>query len=63
MKKAAREQGDGAVINGNAGRHPANATGEGSRDRIIAFFIITPFRLTASGQKTHRVFVQRKDRL
>jgi hypothetical protein len=36
LNKAVREQGDGAVIHGNAGRHPANATGEGSRDRIIA---------------------------
>ncbi|MDR2743009.1 MAG: helix-turn-helix domain-containing protein, partial [Treponema sp.] len=36
LKKAVREQGDGAVKHGNAGRHPANATDEGIRDRIIA---------------------------
>ena len=29
LKRAVREQGDGAVIHGNAGRHPANVTGEG----------------------------------
>jgi hypothetical protein len=31
-----QEQGDGAVIHGNAGRHPANATDEGIRKKIIA---------------------------
>jgi hypothetical protein len=36
LKKAVREQGDGAVIHGNAGRHPVNATDEGIRKRIIA---------------------------
>ena len=36
LKKAVREQGDGAVIHGNAGRHPANVTGEGIREKILA---------------------------
>jgi transposase len=36
LKKAVREEGDGAVIHGNAGRHPANATDEGIRKKIIA---------------------------
>jgi transposase len=36
LKKAVREQGDGAVIHGNAGRHPANATDEAIRAKIIA---------------------------
>jgi transposase len=31
-----REQGDGAVIHGNAGRHPANVTDEAIREKIIA---------------------------
>jgi hypothetical protein len=31
-----REQGDGAVIHGRAGRHPANATDEGLRKKIVA---------------------------
>ena len=36
LKKAVREQGDGAVIHGNAGRHPVNATDEAIRKKIIA---------------------------
>jgi hypothetical protein len=36
LKKAVREQGDGAVIHGNAGRHPVNATGEKIREKITA---------------------------
>jgi transposase len=36
LKQAVREQGDGAVIHGNAGRHPANVTDEGIRKKIIA---------------------------
>jgi transposase len=36
LKKAVREQGEGTVIHGNAGRHPANATDEGIRKQIIA---------------------------
>jgi transposase len=36
MKKAVREQGDGAVIHGNSGRHPANVTSEAVREKIIA---------------------------
>lgn len=36
LKRAVREQGDGAVIHGNAGRHPANVTGEGIREKIPA---------------------------
>jgi transposase len=36
LKQAVREQGDVAVIHGNAGRHPANATDEGIWNRIIA---------------------------
>jgi transposase len=35
LKKAVREQGDGAVIHGNSGRHPANVTGERIRTKII----------------------------
>jgi transposase len=36
LKKAVREQGDGAVIHGNSGRHPAHVTGEAIRAKIIA---------------------------
>ncbi|MDR0706544.1 MAG: helix-turn-helix domain-containing protein [Treponema sp.] len=36
LKKAVREQGDGAVVSGNAGRHPANVIDEGVRKKIIA---------------------------
>jgi transposase len=36
LKKTVREQGDGAVIHGNAGRHPANVTGERIREKILA---------------------------
>jgi transposase len=36
LKKAVREQGDGAVIHGNSGRHPANLTDEAIRTKIIA---------------------------
>jgi hypothetical protein len=36
LKKAAREQGEGAVIHGNAGRHPDRAADEGIRKKIIA---------------------------
>jgi transposase len=36
LKKAVREQGDGAVIHGNSGRHPANVTDERIREKIIA---------------------------
>ena len=36
LKKAVREQGDGAVIHGNSGRHPANVTDEAIRAKIIA---------------------------
>jgi hypothetical protein len=36
LKKAVREQGYGAVIHGNSGRHPANVTGEAIRAKIIA---------------------------
>jgi transposase len=36
LKKAVREQGDGAVIHGNSRRHPANATDEAIRAKIIA---------------------------
>jgi transposase len=36
LKKAVREQGDGAVIHGNAGRHLASATDESIRKKIIA---------------------------
>jgi transposase len=31
-----REQGDGAAIHGNAGRHPANVTDKAIRTKIIA---------------------------
>ena len=36
LKRAVREEGDGAVIHGNAGRHPANATACALREKIIA---------------------------
>jgi hypothetical protein len=36
LKKEVREQGNGAVIHGNSWRHPANATGEAIRAKIIA---------------------------
>jgi hypothetical protein len=36
LKKQFREQGEGAVIHGNAGKHPANYTGEEPRSSIIA---------------------------
>jgi transposase len=36
LKKDVREQGEGAVIHGNSGRHPANVTGEAIRVKIIA---------------------------
>jgi transposase len=36
LKKDVGEQGDGAVIHGNSGRHPANVTGEAIRAKIIA---------------------------
>jgi anti-sigma regulatory factor (Ser/Thr protein kinase) len=36
LKKAVREQWDGAVIHGNSGRHPANVTGEAIRAKITA---------------------------
>jgi transposase len=36
LKKQFREQGEGAVIHENAGKHPANYTGEELRCRIIA---------------------------
>ncbi|MDR0376909.1 MAG: hypothetical protein LBH70_03860 [Spirochaetaceae bacterium] len=35
LKTAVRERGDGAVIHGNAGRRPANATDEPIRKKII----------------------------
>jgi transposase len=35
LKKAVRENGDGAVIHGNSGRHPANATSEALKEKII----------------------------
>jgi transposase len=36
LKKTVREQGGGAVIHGNSGRHPLNATDEAVRKKIIA---------------------------
>jgi transposase len=36
LKKAVREQGDGAVFHGNGRRHPANLTDEPLRAKIIA---------------------------
>jgi transposase len=36
LKRRVREEGEGAVIHGNSGKHPANYTGEGLRNRIIA---------------------------
>jgi transposase len=36
LKKHFREQGEAAVIHGNAGKHPANYTDEQLRHRIIA---------------------------
>jgi hypothetical protein len=36
LKKKIREQDAGAVIHGNAGKHPANYTDERLRRRIIA---------------------------
>jgi transposase len=35
LKRAFQEQGAGAVIHGNSGRHPANATSETLREKII----------------------------
>jgi transposase-like protein len=35
LKKAVREKGEGAVIHGNSGRHPANYTDDELRGRII----------------------------
>jgi transposase len=34
LKKAVREQGGGAVIHGNAGQHPADATDEAIQKRL-----------------------------
>jgi transposase len=36
LKKTVREQGNGAVIHGNSGRHPENLTDEALREKIIA---------------------------
>jgi hypothetical protein len=36
LKKDVKEQGGGAVIHGNSGRHPAKVTGEAIRAKIIA---------------------------
>ncbi|MHC6203325.1 helix-turn-helix domain-containing protein, partial [Breznakiellaceae bacterium SP9] len=36
LKKAVREEGDGAVIHGNSGRHPSNYTEHELRQRIVA---------------------------
>ncbi|MFP3090299.1 helix-turn-helix domain-containing protein, partial [Treponema sp. TIM-1] len=44
LKKAVREQGDGAVIHGNAGRHPANTTDEGIRKKILALKKSEPYQ-------------------
>jgi transposase len=44
LKKAVREQGGGAVIHGNAGRHPANAADEALRNKIIALKKGAPYR-------------------
>jgi transposase len=43
IKRAVREQGEGAVIHGNAGKHPANYTEEGLRERIIALKKTSPY--------------------
>ncbi|MDR3356271.1 MAG: hypothetical protein LBO04_03685 [Spirochaetaceae bacterium] len=39
-----REQGDGAVIHGNAGRHPVNTTNEAIREKIVALKKSEPYR-------------------
>ena len=36
LKRRVKEEGDGAVIHGNSGKHPANYTDETLRDKIIA---------------------------
>jgi hypothetical protein len=36
IKKAVRERGDGAIIHGNSGRSPVNATPEKLKAKIIA---------------------------
>jgi transposase len=36
LKRAYREQGDGAVIHGNSGRHPANYKPEALREKIVS---------------------------
>jgi transposase-like protein len=44
LKKAVREQGDGAVIHGNSGRHPVSVTAEAVRAKIIALKKSGPYR-------------------
>jgi hypothetical protein len=44
LKKAVREQGDGAVIHWNAGRHPVNTTNEAIRKKIVALKKGEPYR-------------------
>jgi transposase len=46
LKKAVREQGNGAVIHGNAGRRPANTTDKALRNTIIALKKSEPYRST-----------------
>ncbi|MDR3356466.1 MAG: ISNCY family transposase [Spirochaetaceae bacterium] len=61
LKKAVREQGDGAVIHGNAGRHPANASDEALRNKIIALKKSEPYR---SANFTHfRELLEEQERI
>jgi transposase len=46
LKKDVREQGGGAVIHGNPGRHPANVTSEAVRAKITALKKSGPYRQT-----------------
>jgi transposase len=43
LKRRVREEGGGAVIHGNSGKHPANYTDEGLRSRIIALKRSIPY--------------------
>jgi transposase len=61
LKKAVREQGDGAVIHGNADRRPANATDEALRNKIIALKKGAPYR---SANFTHfRELLEEQERI
>jgi transposase len=45
LKRKVREQGDGAVVHGNSGRHPANCTDEALQAKIIKLKKSEKYRL------------------